>query len=83
MNIEYQITCPKDFFSKHGISLDYTHTQYIAETVLKLANQNQIKIITPYRHSKELINIFQTENLSEIPCITFSKNKCHNKYGEL
>lgn len=83
MNIDYQITCPKDFFSKQGISLDYTHTQYITETVLNLASQNQIKIITPYRHSKELINIFQTENLSEIPCITFSKNKYHNKYGEL
>ena len=83
LNIDYLITWPSEFFENHGLYLDYRDRQYIKETVLSLAEQEQIKIITPYRHSTELMDIFYTDDLSEASCITFTKNINHNMYGEL
>lgn len=83
LNIKYNITCISDFFKNIGIELDFSDNQYVKDFIIELNNQNNISFISPYRHSRKLINIFDEQDLSKINCIKFTKKTGHNLYGEL
>ncbi len=74
LNVNFKIVDPIEFFKERGVILDFEDKQYIKDNILNLYDKNAIRIITPYKESSELRDLFETDNLSNISCITFTKN---------
>lgn len=83
INVNFTITCILDFFQTINIKINFKDTQYIKDFILEKSKQNEIKIISPYRYTGKLTKIFDTENLTEIECIQFTKKSKYNLYGEM
>ena len=84
LHIPFRISTVTNFFENiMNIKLSFEDNDYVKNTVLNAYRENSIRIITPYRHSRVLQNIFDTEDLSEVSVIEFTKIKGYNLYGEL
>ena len=84
LHIPFRISTVTNFFENiMNIKLSFEDNDYVKNTVLNAYRENRIHIITPYRHSKVLQKLFDTEDLSEVSVIEFTKIKGYNLYGEL
>jgi len=83
MDIEYRITYIEEFCKTLDVEYDYQIKNRVKLYIKDLIFGNNIRIITPYRHARVLKNLFDTDDLSTINCITFTTKHNYNLYGEL
>lgn len=81
--ILYEITTPSMFFENRGITITIEDRLHFKKLILDAAADNKIKFTVPSNRSRVMKNIFDTDDLSKIDCITIThKSRYDNEFQE-